>query len=224
MKFKNFLIESEQPPPLPGQAETVDSIANLLKKDCNKWLTEFKGNVMYRGLKKPVQQAYTIITPRTDRIPTDTPPALSEVLDEWFLSKFNWMPRKTGVFVTPQKATAEYYGYTHMFFPIGDYKYIWSPECHDLYSKLSDAEAIFKQEYFDSHKAQIEHGNKLSELKDLRSVDIDTIELAELLDAQRYTNRGAMQNGFNEMMVSCKSYILMPDSLGYKVLERLGIK
>ena len=220
MRFNTFILENDGPPPLP-QEYSVDQVANYIRKNCWQWVREMGKNFFYRGLKKDLK--FAEITPRTDRVPTDLPPAFSRAIDAWFHSKFGWYPRSTGVFCTPRKDTAEYYGYPFIFLPVGQYKYIWSNDVHDLYSSLMHTESIFSDGYFSKNKDRIER-LELKHFKDTEDQDVNKEELYDILDSIRYTNRGAARNDMNEMMVQCSKYIIVEFELGWDALVKLGVR
>ncbi|MFW6129888.1 MAG: hypothetical protein ACOC56_01815, partial [Atribacterota bacterium] len=88
---------------------------------------------LYRGYKK-VGKVFKI-KPRTNRIPRNTSLLVHDILDEKFKKKFGWKARSEGVFVVGNASEAGTYsmGEVFLFFPAGNYKYIWSPTINDLY-------------------------------------------------------------------------------------------
>jgi len=84
--------------------------------------------------------------PRKDRRPKDTDIERHEELDNWFLDKFGWRARSSGVFCTPDYMTALSYAAKIIVGPLGvfiiipqkPYEYIWSPKVRDLMYDSSD--------------------------------------------------------------------------------------
>ena len=116
----------------------VNDLISILKKDCKKFI-KFVGlynppALVYRSIKGS-NDDYTTRTPRTNRKPTDTPLYVQEIMDVLFYERFGWKPRSGGVFTAT--GGFEGYGVPHVFFPIGDFKFVWSPEVRDLFIDLS---------------------------------------------------------------------------------------
>lgn len=121
-------------------------IARVLSVDCKYYLNEIKSeflsrdprwSMFYRGIREhKVNSNIESIQPRKDREPLDMPVAVHDDLDRLFKKKFGWFVRSEGVFVTPSPLNAYGYGKACIFFPIGNYKYVWSPKIEDLYVYL----------------------------------------------------------------------------------------
>jgi hypothetical protein len=136
MKLRRFLNESSD----------IDETIELIKKDCEPFLKETKGlgKFLYRGsgsfggenssskFIKKTSSLYRVL-PRKNREPSDTPIELHKLLNSQFKKNFGWNVRSEGVFVTFDKGTASKYGAPYFFFPIDNYKYIYSNEIEDLY-------------------------------------------------------------------------------------------
>jgi hypothetical protein len=73
---------------------------------------------------------------RKDRRPKDTNKKISKEIDEVFFKEYGIKPRTEGTFTTPVKHVAGHYGQVFMFFPIGDFKYLWSEEIRDMFDEL----------------------------------------------------------------------------------------
>ena len=105
-----------------------------------------------------------------------------DILDELFEKKFGWKPRSGGVFCTGSEATASGYGDAYIFFPIGDFEFLWSPKIHDLYDHVTTRKpvgSIFMKDFYN-----------------------ETVD--------KYINSGmatAIASG-HEIMVRCNSYYL----------------
>lgn len=64
-------------------------------------------------------------------------PNLQKIFDEFFYKKFRWKPRSEGVFTIGDiKSIRGVYGIPYIFVPIGEYKYLWSPDVDDLYEEI----------------------------------------------------------------------------------------
>jgi hypothetical protein len=135
MRLKNYITEEKQ----------VD-IVKLIKKDCGPWLRTInpiinsgKGFVRY-SFKERIKFIKNFF-PRTDREPRDNSQELHNTFDKGFLEKFGWKGRSEGVFVWPVNNIAAFLldsldgdSHTFIFYPIGEFKYIWSPKVKDLFN------------------------------------------------------------------------------------------
>lgn len=125
------------------EAEDLEAITDILEKDCGKYLKELRntksGQLLWRGSRHRIKVMEKIQT-RMDRKPLGTPEDDHLLLDEIFDDHHGLKARSQGVFVSPSKKTAQHYGSPSIFFPIGKYKYLWSPEVEDLYGTLEDEE------------------------------------------------------------------------------------
>ncbi len=133
-----------------------DKIKDLLEVDCARFLDEFKqmlakkdevtfSSFIYRGLKMYSYDIPGLILkkPRTDRKPMDMSKKVSDDIDKKFVEKFGKPLRSSGVFCSKNYDTASRYSYDSdapfVFFPIGDnYKYFWSEDIVDLYTKINE--------------------------------------------------------------------------------------
>ena len=109
---------------------------DIIRRDCQPFLVETKGNILFRGSVQHIK-GIKKIDPRSDRRPTDTPGWAHKMLDGAFKKKFGWNARSEGVFATRSINNAEVYGVAYEFYPIGKFKYVWSPRIDDLYDALS---------------------------------------------------------------------------------------
>ena len=74
---------------------------------------------------------------RKNRNPKDSPIKTHNILDKLFKKKFGWKARSNAIFCTGNIHTAAAYGKNvYMIFPIGKYKFLWSPEIDDLYETI----------------------------------------------------------------------------------------
>lgn len=117
--------------------DDVDDIIMTIRRDCQPFLQEFNMNFpVYRGTHKDFEGSLLRVRSRTKRVPRDTPKHLHKLLDDILYRKFGWKARSEGVFVSKDRKSIGSYGYPHMVFPKGKYKYVWSPEIKDLYRSI----------------------------------------------------------------------------------------
>lgn len=117
-----------------------EKIKYEMAKNCQPFLKEIKQHnikkFIYRGTNKKIIDIEKII-PRKNRKPKDMSPNLQKIFDEFFYKKFRWKPRSEGVFTIGDiKSIRGVYGIPYIFVPIGEYKYLWSPDVDDLYEEI----------------------------------------------------------------------------------------
>ena len=195
MRLQNYINEEK---------ENIESIWIKLIKDCKPFLKELKRSnsisrqFFYRGSNK-INADIIKIKPRNNRNPLNTPKKIHNYLDQEFKKKFGWKARSEGVFTTSNFHTG--YGKSHIFFPIGKYKYLYSQQILDLYSHLGGG---YIEDNYLTNQANIQT------IKDA----IDT-----------YKSKGmkrAMETTF-EVMFKCKEYYMVDmkynDVLYKKLME-----
>ena len=118
---------------------SFEEMYTAVHNDCKPYFREFGNNThFWRGITftyKDTPDKLNIhkITPRTDRRSMNMPPDIQEYVNDVFKKKFGWRPRTEGVFTDIDVREAMEYGNSHMFYPIGEYKYIYNPDVRDLY-------------------------------------------------------------------------------------------
>jgi hypothetical protein len=134
MKLLKFLNETTGPK-LPSNPKDA---ADLIRKNCKPFLAAIKGEgILWRGTFATLN-FIDVITPRTNRVPSSMPVNIHEALDIAFKTKFGWKPRSEGVFCSGSKAQAFSYGNLRSIWPIGEFKFVWSPKIPDLVNYLPD--------------------------------------------------------------------------------------
>lgn len=116
----------------------TSEIMNLIKKDCKPWQKQSNGYLAYRGMNG--QPNFLKKKVRTDRKPKDTPQDVSDAFDVVAKKKFGWKPRSEGMFCTGMPEVAKYYGLVYSVWPIGAFKFIWSPDIEDFNNEYEDAD------------------------------------------------------------------------------------
>jgi len=91
--------------------------------------------MLYRGSRIDTEDI-EYVEPRKNRRSKDTNQGVSDEIDDKFESSHGIRPRSEGVFATFNSDVASHYGTRHLFFPIGDFKYIWSTKIDDLFEEL----------------------------------------------------------------------------------------
>lgn len=195
--FKQFLNEAD------------NDLLAMIERDCGPFLKESqKAGFLYRGIQPGGKDLHTqdvdgnklvyiVKNVRKDRNPRDTSDDMHDALNKWFNDKFGFKARTEAVFAYGGDmfpTTIKEYGDTHIIFPIGEIKYVWSPEVEDLYVHL-EAYEIENPEDAESN------------LKQLRYQSTD------LHEALKYGN---------EIMVKCDKYYAFPAEYKQELKKSLG--
>lgn len=102
----------------------------LIQQDCQPFIQQAQGKIMFRGL--PSTDGFIKKRARLDdRRPKDTGQERHDEFNKYFLKHFGENFRN-GVFVSGDSKIAEYYGNIYSIFPIGEFKFLWSPSVIDL--------------------------------------------------------------------------------------------
>ena len=128
-KFKDYLTEGSK----YKDIDDLDHVLQMIEKDCQKYLKALKsiGNValLFRGITGRRIDIAAEVTPRKDRMPLDLSKKLHYALNRAFKKSFGWEGR-SGVFAM---STGNWSEHDLLFFPVGDFKFIYSPDVGDLY-------------------------------------------------------------------------------------------
>jgi len=122
-------------------------IIKILNRDCKPFIREFKNNLknddfIYRGVYYQEIDFYEKKKSRQDRRPLNTPEHTHKRLDDLFMKEFGWKARSEGVFCTNKRKQAFGFGEPHLFFPIGQYDYIYNEKIRDLYVHIKEKDTI----------------------------------------------------------------------------------
>jgi hypothetical protein len=132
MRLKQYINEVK--------SYTFEGITNFLRLDCKPFLKEMRrsSRLLYRGVDRNIPDIQRIKSHiDTGRSPKDMPEEMHNALNDMFYKEFGWHVRD-GVSTSGSVKTAKHYGVPHIFFPIGKYKYAWSQDVGDLYSRIED--------------------------------------------------------------------------------------
>ena len=203
--FKQFLNESE----------SSTEMAKYIESHCKPFLDESKRKgLLFRGIGTFAQSGefnlpgltdaipFAIITPRVDRQPRNMPKKFHTLIDDWFKDKFGLKARSAGVFAFGVKSsnTAAGYaassnkgqgGFACVIFPIGPFKYVWSPEALDLYTNFIKADYII-QDGENESEIDVQKFHRYLETLDYKSTDLSA----------------ALKTG-NEIMLVCDKYLAL---------------
>jgi hypothetical protein len=129
-------------------------IFEIISKDCKKFLDEFGDIRFFRGFNDPgsfrVQSGLGIykVDSRRTRQPKDTRPDVSKLFDDEFERQFNIRPRSEATYVCKGIDTTKSYGQPMLFFPIGEYKYLYNSDVADLFTYIQDTPWYLGEEYW----------------------------------------------------------------------------
>lgn len=123
MRFKEFILEDSE------------FSAELILRDCSKWIeaTKLSSAKAWHGTGGSGGAEVKLIKNRYRESPSNSSKTLHDAANRILKDKFGWQPRMEGLFVSGDVDMAQSYGYEHLVFPKGDFKFVWSPEIQDLY-------------------------------------------------------------------------------------------
>jgi hypothetical protein len=171
----------------------MESILHLITKNCTKYIEELrlcsKGDLLFRGFKEPIDTYREFNHNLDNRSPVNTPKNIHNLINSIFDSQFGWKIRN-GVFcyganiLTSQPIDLGY-GKQYLFFPIGEFDFVYSPQHFDIYqfvSTVSPTEDTIKNIAFsnDSLQNAINSGEKEDALSNEISVKSDHYYLINL--------------------------------------------
>jgi hypothetical protein len=143
MKFKIVEIAKEERQIKTKGQFDAGKVIQYINTNCQPFLKmmakEGIKRPLYRGINADYGHEVMIKKVRKNRRPTDTDTRLHNLLSAAFTSVFGWSARSQGVFATGHDHDAYSYGKVYAIFPIGNFKFIYSKNIGDLFSKY-DAE------------------------------------------------------------------------------------
>ena len=129
-----------------------------------------------------------------DRRPQEMDPLDHDYLNQYFTQEYG-APFRNAIFVSGDFNSAGYFGRVYSIFPIGEFKFLWSPRIDDLNFAHHDLlDGLFADRTIPPTKVQRAQGL----IKALRNVDYRTTDL-----------KAAADSG-NEIMIRCKEYYALP--------------
>ena len=199
MRLKYYINEE-------NKGDDFSKIMNDLFDNCYPFIKELVGNhfsefdkFLYSGRSnKPKFYRAKI---RTNRRPLDTHPIIHDMIDKVLYEKFGFHARSNALFCTGNAQKAYGYGIVYCIFPVGKYKYIWSPKIEDLYKYFSrkSEEILMKIE------DEKEYYKMKEKLKN---------KIKKIANSYKDTDLRAGIKSGNEIMLWAKEYIAL-DSLFY---------
>lgn len=171
---------------LNEQSTVIDHELNLIKHDCQPFIKMAKP---CRGLA--VRSAISLMSTnfikkktRIGRAPMSTPVGTHNMLNALFNKMFGWKVRSDGVFTYGHEG----FLYSHYFFPIGKFKFVYSPKVKDLYDYLIELKYDLRIQW----------------------EEISIMDVSYIMNT--YTNKNlcaGIKGGKSEIVYKCKEYYLL---------------
>lgn len=190
-------------------------VCSIIMEDCKPFIealrkANMKDVLLYHGVLE-IKSEIIKLKPFKKREPKDTPLVIQKKVDAILFKKFGWRPRKSGVFTTTSDWQAGEYGDLFLFFPIGEFEYVYNPNIEDMYGFLS----------YDTEPTIIENG-KLCDV-DFDGNAITTKDINKVIEelTKNYQNdnfKEALESRA-EIMFKCDSYYLVNSSYEDKLKE-----
>lgn len=143
---------------------------SLIKRDCKKYLSQISdmdGSRLRRGMtfNEDFKKMNAVGDGRNESAGDDE---WEKLADKWLHDKFGFHARSQSAYCAGGKTMAKRYGLAYSVFPIGDFKFAWSPVVEDLYYPYKKSggdlgavkEALETGKYTDSNlQAAVNAGN-----------------------------------------------------------------
>jgi hypothetical protein len=186
MRFRQFITEATKFDEKRFIQDCHPCLSQLeLSKDPEQ---DVSYKVPFRGMPptRTAKTGWAIIEHTKYRKPKDTPLLVHNAMNEMFKRRFGWNARD-GLFVTGSDIFARTFGPTHVVFPIGEFKFVWSEEIEDVYGDL--VEPLLDDDWDEDWET-----NEIHFQNDLTGFSWSDKDLPEALKSR------------HEIMVSCSSY------------------
>jgi hypothetical protein len=191
MKLKQYLNENENENARIFYEETKNSCKkyyDYIRKSKKSINDDPKLCFLYRGVSSDklgnnFYKKFKSI--KTMRKPKYISKQLHFFMDKWFKDNFGWNVRSQGLFTGKYKL-AKKFGLIYSFFPVGDFKYVWSDSVIQIYHIYDNYEENMKN-------------NLIQELKKYKDKNLEKI----FKDEYPYA----------ECVVNCDSYYLVKNSI-----------
>lgn len=121
-----------------------------IEKECKKYLNILiklrdslpskklnRNELLYRGYRQRYNDDKLVRKKvRKDRRPLHTKEHIHKFMGDLFIDKFNWNPRTQGAFATSDIHKANLFGSKYLFFPIGNFDFLYHEKITDLTNYL----------------------------------------------------------------------------------------
>lgn len=198
MKVNDIITEAAK---LAGPAR----IFTLLQQNCKPFLSQAGWqHPLWRGVSDPLPSV-SIQTNRPGRTPVTTNKAISKVADDWFLANMGIRYRSNSVFTSGSHSHSGSYGNLYAVFPIGDFKFCWSPIVEDMFMMVSDI-----QPHINRNASDLSPAIKEMIEKRLSEAEYKTTDLVAATDSE------------SEIMLYCGKYYML-DADTFKAVQNLAL-
>ena len=206
MRLDNYIVLNEEVDRLQLK---VDGIIETIFKDCDYYINLLRKSnafkLLYRSSKDSAN-FYKLKTSNLDRgrKPKDMGIVMHNLLnDKIFKPSFGWNVRD-GIFASSK--ILPYYGEPYLFFPVGNFEYVWSPTVRDLYEDMfnkSNLKALDFLYYYADEKEK-----EAYTLKDLTE---DEVKKSIINLQQMYQNNDFKMavRSENEISFKCDKYYIV---------------
>jgi len=205
------------------------SIIKMVYTECMPFIKELTNGkycrkLMYSGRNESKNVIKKQV--RTDRKPLNTHPLFHKLLDDIFYDLFKIKARSNAIFCNGYESITSDYGTTYSIFPIGKFKYVWSPFIGDLYEDEDEYESIIEKydtKYVDLLYSLLDKG-KIKEIPNNHPLiiieaykdkikEVDNLYNEFIKEFKKFIKsvykttdlNKALMSG-NEIMVNCKEY------------------
>jgi len=173
--------------------EDEESPADLIIKNCQPFLKKIGYKVtkypLYRGMDENSKVVKKTV--RKNRKPLDTKIEIHNMLNDAFYKKFKIKARSECIFVAGYESFSADFGRLFYIFPIGNFKFLWSPKIKDLFNKVGGFKIYSKTKS-----------------------EMETI-FKKLVDKYQKTDLKKAIKSHHEIMIDCKEYYAVR-KYGYK--------
>jgi len=193
MISKEFLKEYAEPDELKRYIE-------LIKRDCQPYLQQAKPFDSYTQLLRGMGGRNDNFLKKQIRLenrkPKDIPQELHNRINQYFEQHYGASFRNA-LFTSSDYIQAENYGNVYYIFPIGDFKFLWSPDIEDLFMMYDEYRPWFRP---GSDVPQEEQDRRTQEA-------MDEFFKKDILGGKWYnSNLSAGIDSGNEVMIRAKEY------------------
>lgn len=135
---------------------------------------------------------------RKDRKPRFIPEDVHNEMDNVLYDMFGWYPRSNGVFTGSEGVAREFatnISKVYLFFPVGDYSYIWTEDymsLYQIYDRLSDLKAMGQTN--DPQYEALKNG---------------LLKMSKKVYKKRNLNKAVENNKYFEAIFNCESFYLV---------------
>lgn len=153
-----------------------------------------------------------LITTNKNRLPRDTSNTVHQIADDMFEDKFGWKARSQGVFATSDYTTALNYGgdqgEVFIFFPVGNYDFIYSGAIDDFIEIDIDIRHKWKED-------KLEMSKEYNEVKEKFIRE----ELWDNIQTYKDDNLKHAIETKHEIIFNCNEYYLFKDAMLPKLID-----